>query len=823
MKKIKWHILLLLFASCFTVALYGQADTAKKRVVTDSAKSTFVTKMQAFAQKSARSSAADFAADKDAVAQTRIFGQIKAAIRKAKVYVSNGLDTIGAKAQLNKIDQIYNIAGDGVFKNKGTAQTFRNLTATSKIVTELLNQANARKDHLETYHNDLNNFRYDIDSLISLAPLFKFPTDSVALMNYVQQIVVVDKEIHPVDSSLKVATKNVQLLLNQYSLQAIKLQAALEEIELYQKKMAVNTFHREFGDIWQATGYSRPIKDVLIQSQAKGYLTLIYYLQNNIGKLFILLISIITSFVYVRSLKSIYIDQDLLEPNVDGQLIFKYPLLSALIIVVNIFEFFFISPPFVLNVIIWVIVSVSLSLLFRGFIVRYWMNVWLIMLGLFLVAAGDNLILQATRMERWFMLAISLSGAIIGVAACIKGPRAELREKWIVFSIGFMAVLEVISAIANMLGRYNLAKTLMISGLLNVIVAIMFLWTVRLINEGLYLAFNVYTKQDKKLFYLNFDKVGKKAPVLFYIFLVVGWAILFGRNFAGYQYIAKPLQEFFGHDRTLGDYTFSINKILLFIVIMGISVITSKIVSFFASDNHLHANSPNKDAGIGSWLLLIRIAILSIGLFLGIAAAGIPVDRITIVLGALGVGIGFGLQTLVNNLVSGLIIAFEKPVNVGDVVEIEGHTGTIKSIGFRSSVIATTDGADMVMPNGDLLNSHLTNWSLGGNRKRSFILIGIAYDADLQKVKQLLSDILGSDDRITKSPAPVIQYDQFSSSSIDVKVYFWTKHMSDALSTRSDLIVLINGSFRQNGIQIPFPQQDVYLYNTGKQTANDNI
>jgi len=396
----------------------------------------------------------------------------------------------------------------------------------------------------------------------------------------------------------------------------------------------------------------------------------------------------------------------------------------------------------------------------------------------------------------------------------LKGKTEELREKLILIAIGFMAVLEFFATVANVFGRYNLAKTLLIGGFLNVVIAILFLWTIRLINEGLFLAFNVYTQQDPKLFYLNFEKVGKRAPALFYVLLVFGWIILFGRNFAGFNYIAGPLREFFSMERTIGDYSFSINKLLLFIVIMGVSVIVSKVVSFFASDRHVTVDKDGKNAGpgIGSWLLLIRISILSIGLFVAVAAAGIPLDRITIVLGALGVGIGFGLQTLVNNLVSGLIIAFEKPVNVGDVVDIDGQGGTMKSIGFRSSIIATSEGADMVMPNGDLLNSHLINWSLGGHRRRMSIVIGIAYDADLEKTRNLLMDILNTEQRLAKNPAPIVQYEQFSSSSIDVKVFFWTKHLRDSHATRSDLIIAITALFKANGIVIPFPKQDVYLH-----------
>ena len=414
---------------------------------------------------------------------------------------------------------------------------------------------------------------------------------------------------------------------------------------------------------------------------------------------------------------------------------------------------------------------------------------------------------------------VAIIGAVTGLVILFQKKESELREKWITYSIGFMVLLEILSVVTNVIGRYNLSKTLFIGGYLNVVIAILFLWVVRFINEGLLLAFDVYTVQDRKLFYLNFERVGKRAPTLLYLLLVLGWIILMGHNFPAFEYLSAPLKNFFSQERTLGDYTFSINGLLLFVAIMAISVLISKIVSFFASDDHLIVNKEDRHAksGLGSWILLVRICILSIGLFLAIAAAGIPMDRITIILGALGVGIGFGLQTLVNNLVSGLIIAFEKPVNVGDIVDVDGQGGTMKSIGFRSSVISTWDGADVVMPNGDLLNSHLVNWTLAGNRKRVSIVLGLSYNADLQQCRQILADILEAEPRIMRNPGPVVQYEQFSSSTIDVKINFWTKHIREASATRSDLIMAISAAFKTNNIAIPFPQQDVHLYYPDKE------
>ena len=144
--------------------------------------------MQEFAKKEAHESADEFASDKAAIAQNKIITEVKNTMQVAKRYLRSGIDTIGTKTQLQTIERDYNTAIDGVFVNGGTAQTFRNLTATSKILTELLNKAQGRKLRLDTHQQQLNNFRYQLDSLLNKPDLFKFPTDSALLMKYIQQL-----------------------------------------------------------------------------------------------------------------------------------------------------------------------------------------------------------------------------------------------------------------------------------------------------------------------------------------------------------------------------------------------------------------------------------------------------------------------------------------------------------------------------------------------------------------------------------------------------------------------------------------------------------
>ncbi|MHA4809969.1 mechanosensitive ion channel family protein [Flavitalea flava] len=812
-------ILFLLLSAGHTQA----QDSATQKSAQDSIKSAFVQKMQQFATSTRKESVTERDRDKTDMHQDELFEVIKKTMQGAKTFMKNGIDTAGIGQDLADITNWHRIAGDGIFQHAGRSQTYRNLTTTSNLLQVMQNRVTLYKTELDSYQHKLSVFRYQLDSLASDSTMFAFSSDSAEVVKYLQKLGVMAHEIAPVVSMLKKAMSHVQTLQTEVNMQVYKIVASRDEIELYQRDLYRHTFNRELPDIWGKAGQDRPFSEVVKYSLAKGLLTLRFYGIDNLGKIGLLLLLTILSALYLLSLKKIYQQQNLLQTDRAGQLVLRYPLLSAIMIVFNVFQFLFFSPPFIFSAILWIISAGALTYIFHGFISRYWMRVWLAIAALFLLACLDNLILQASWGERWMMLLLALAGMIISMVALARGSREVLKEKWIIYFIGFLAVLELASVLANCSGRYNFSKTLLSSGYFNVIIAIMFLWTARLINEGIALAFRVYTGQEKKLFYINFQRVGPQAPPLFYIFLIAGWLILFGRNFYAFRLISNPIKDFLSDERSVGDYTFTINTLLLFVFIMGLSVVISRIVSYFATDRHAaRPGNPAKEvkAAIGSWLLLVRISIITLGLFFAFAAAGIPMDKIAIIMGALGVGIGFGLQTLVNNLVSGLILAFEKPVNVGDVVDVDNQGGTMKSIGFRSSIISTWDGADMIMPNGDLLKSHLINWTLAGNKKRMNIVVGVAYGTDLEFTQQLLRDIMGKDERILKYPAPVVLFQEFRNSTIEVKLFFWARSLNDSSQTKSDLIIAIDKAFKENNFTNPFLQQEIYIHKPPPQSPS---
>jgi small-conductance mechanosensitive channel len=216
--------------------------------------------------------------------------------------------------------------------------------------------------------------------------------------------------------------------------------------------------------------------------------------------------------------------------------------------------------------------------------------------------------------------------------------------------------------------------------------------------------------------------------------------------------------------------------------------------------------------------VLSRYAILLFGFFIALAAAGVDLSKVTLLISALGVGIGFGLQNVVNNFVSGLILVFERPVQVGDCVEVGTIFGDVRKIGFRASVLRTPDGADVIVPNSELIGSRVVNWSLSDRLRRISIPVTVAYGSDPDRVIEILLAVARKHPAVLAEPAPMAVFDRFGDSALNFTLFCWS-FVDMFFVTRSELTIAINNAFREAGVQIPFPQQDVHVYWPERQRA----
>jgi small-conductance mechanosensitive channel len=208
--------------------------------------------------------------------------------------------------------------------------------------------------------------------------------------------------------------------------------------------------------------------------------------------------------------------------------------------------------------------------------------------------------------------------------------------------------------------------------------------------------------------------------------------------------------------------------------------------------------------------MLSNYLILFVGFLLALTAAGVDLSKVSLVIGALGVGLGFGLQNMVSNFVSGLILAFERPIESGDVVEVGNVMGEVEKIGFRASVVRTFEGAEVIIPNGELVWGRVINWSLTKRVRRIEIQVGVAYGSDPQNILQILQDVAVKHPAVLPIPPPDALFETFGDNSLGFKLMAWAR-LESFQKVRSELSVAIESAFKQAGVQLPLRGRNLYV------------
>jgi len=208
---------------------------------------------------------------------------------------------------------------------------------------------------------------------------------------------------------------------------------------------------------------------------------------------------------------------------------------------------------------------------------------------------------------------------------------------------------------------------------------------------------------------------------------------------------------------------------------------------------------------------LLHYAILLLGFLAAIGAMGVDLNRVTLLTGAFGVGVGFGLQTIVNNFVSGIILLFERPIQVGDAIQMTDLDGEVRRIGIRATTVHTWRGAEVIVPNATLISGNVTNWTLSDRTRRFELQVGVAYGSDPQRVLEVLREAAASVPGVLSQPGPVVLFQSFGDNALNFEVRAWTAHFEEWAAVHSQMAVAVNAALKAAGIGIPFPQRDVTL------------
>lgn len=749
--------------------------------------------------------------------QNILFNLIEIEIQKAKNILKEGVDYKGFTLELDYVVELKKSALMGVIDQDENYLTYRNLSVTSLMLNEISNRIENQLIKIKGNNDILSSSQNIIDSLFISKELYISPKDTAAKTIYFNQFMQLNGDYKEINTLLRNGLDSIHKLEILGSKFKFSLQSDIIEVNNLKRTELDALFTKKF-NLFSKSQEKENFVSTFIYSVRKEILLLLFYAFNHFDFFIILFLAFLATTFYLKLLKKKYVRANLYDKFQYPIQILRHPFSSAIVIVFTLFQFFLPQPPFALMAIFWTVIGISLTILFKKTTSVYYYTFWIGIFILNILAIFDNTILLHSVSESWFLMFIASSSILLGLYTL------KNRKKWdsnlMNWIIVLMIILEATGIVLMISGNYNFAKVLITIGLFNIFIAIMLLSTFHLTKDiGLYSEYLKDSDEEKKLNLksIEYHKISKKYVFLF----VLGWFILVARNTYWYQKIISPFELEFSKPRNIGDFDYTYNSVFIFFMVLIISTFISKIVSFLASDKRQSLTN-GKTNKIGSWLLLIRILIICIGIIIAFSSAGIPMNQFTIIISALSVGIGFGLQTLVNNLVSGIIIAFEKPVNLDDIIEIGGQTGQMKSIGLRSSVVTTYDGADVIIPNGDLLNQHMTNWTMGSAKRRYEINIGVAYGSDLKLTKSLIEEVLSQHALVLKNPAPMVWFTLFNESSIDFSIKYWVPHFNYGNDVKSDLIIAIDEIFKANNIVIPFPQQDIHIQNMKFNETNES-
>ena len=474
------------------------------------------------------------------------------------------------------------------------------------------------------------------------------------------------------------------------------------------------------------------------------------------------------------------------------------PVAAALLVVFSLAPFLDLQPPAAYTDLLQVLLLATLTWLgWRSWPRRlFWF--WLGVGALFFLLAFAYANRAPGLGARWLLLALNGGAAALGWRFWRFLRQTKLLATFVRPVALLYVGLNALAVLAGAAGRVSLAKLLSTTAGVALTQAVALSAFVRVVTEAFFLQAQHSRLAGGLGARFSFGKM--ESGLRKGLTVVVGalWLMLVSTNLNLYNLFYRLLDHALTAPHRLGTTTFTLGGVLLFGGIIFLTVQLQKYVGYLfgAADDDFNADTDRK----GSWLVIIRLGIIGSGVLLATVASGLPVDKIAIVLGALGVGIGLGLQNIINNLVSGVILIFERPFQVGDYIEVKGQTGRVKDIGIRASKLTSQAGSEIILPNGDLLSNHVINWTLSNNHIRTELALALGPDIDLGEARRLIGEEILANPNTLHKITPEILLSGITTSGYDLKVQFWINNIRQEDALKSELLAGIYQRLTAAGI-----------------------
>jgi len=516
-------------------------------------------------------------------------------------------------------------------------------------------------------------------------------------------------------------------------------------------------------------------------------------------------LSLVLALVFVRHRRQ-------LEQVGHWQFIAKRPIAAALLVGVLSAAIFTERPSDIARFVMGVFIGSVFVRLMGGVVEGGWRRQF--MYGLLILLLTTNLCYVLGLPLALFRLYLLVS-SLVSFLCCLRWAATSRRlgeARLYVWVLRLAAVLFAVVAFAELHGEAKLAEFLFVSSLRTLGIGLVFGLLRHIVRGGLEWAVLSSASRGVALVRNNAAVMVQRLALLCDALLGVVILSVLLMTWQVYDSPGEAITGLLSVQATIGAQHITIGLVILALASLGVSYLASWLFQTLLTENVLTRR--NVDVGVSIAVSrLLHYALVSVGFVVALVVLGFDLTKMTLLVSALGVGIGFGLQTIVNNFVCGLILLLERPLRVGDIIELDDQWVKIVKIGLRSTQVQTRDRADMIVPNTDLITNQVTNWTLTSRQAERMITVGVAYGSDVALVMRTLKECALAHPGVVKSPEPRVLFQNFGDSSLDfeLEVVIVIVDVDDNEQIESDLRQEIDRRFRQAGIEIPFPQRDLHV------------
>jgi len=495
--------------------------------------------------------------------------------------------------------------------------------------------------------------------------------------------------------------------------------------------------------------------------------------------------------------------------------VFERPISAALLLALFAAAWIYPKPPAALGELVLLATLPPFLLATRGLVSARLRRPLYALAGLFALDRLAVLAPEHSLLARVFLLLAAVAAlAVLAAGLWPGGWVAALgRGRWgragrLASRAG--AVLLAVSIVANAVGNVALAARLVRGTLASGAVAILVLGAALVVESAIAIGLHAPSARRVRVVGEHGALLRARGTAAVRLAGVALWIWAACAAFGIEDAVAKALGGALRKRLVVGGLDVSLGDVAAFAITLAISIALARLLRFLLDEEVLPALSLPR--GIPAAISkTVQYVIVSVGVAFALLATGMEMTRFTLLAGTLGVGIGFGLQNVVNNFVSGLILVYERPVQVGDVIEVGKLTGEVRRIGIRSSTVRTFHGAEVIVPNANLISNEVVNWTLTDRTRRIDIDVGVAYGTDPARVREILLGALRDRADVLASQEPLVLFTGFGDSALTFQLRFWIRRFEEWQTTASEVRAVILRGLGEAGIQIPFPQRDVHL------------